>query len=228
MNFSEWEPLYAAILDDLGIDRGADERARDRLAALTTPFDLDRLTFEGETVVIVGGGPIETDTPIEQADRVVAAGGGIEHCQRADASIDLVVTDLDTDPETVVSLTHHGTPVAVAAHGDNVPAIERHVPAMDRDNVLATTQAKPVEHVVNAGGFTDGDRAAFIADHCGADALVFLGWVFDDSDVAPMKHRKLLWAKRLLWVLEQRRHERLSVLDGHRSAIDTDDLGDHG
>ncbi|RRJ29027.1 hypothetical protein [Halocatena pleomorpha] len=227
MDFSEWEPLYTTILDDLGIDRGADERGRDRLAALTTSFDLDRLALTGEAVVIVGGGSIGDDAQIGRFDRVIAAGGGIKHCQQTGTAIDLAVTDLDTDPETVVSLTRHGTPVAVAAHGDNIPAVERYVPAMDRDNVLPTTQAEPVAHVVNAGGFTDGDRAAFLADHCGAGSLTFLGWEFDDADVNPMKSRKLQWAKRLLRVLEQRRHERFSVLDEYRTAVDTDDLKNH-
>lgn len=224
VDFSEWEPVYAAIVEDLDLDRGADRRARDRLADLTIPFDLGRLAFAGETVAIVGGGPIEDLTPVQHADRVVAAGGGIEHCWRTDVPIDLVVTDLDSAPEVSVELTHTGTPVAVAAHGDNVPAIETHVPSMDRDSVLATTQAKPVAHVVNAGGFTDGDRAAFIADHCGGESLAFLGWDLDDSGVGPMKRRKLRWAERLLSLLEQRRHDRFPVLDGRREEIDTDEF----
>lgn len=220
MDFSEWDPIYTAIVADLGLDRAADKRARDRLADLTTPFDPDRLAFDGETVAIVGGGPIANLAPARRADRVVAAGGGIG-C-RHDVSIDLVVTDLDSAPDVVVELTHHGTPVAVAAHGDNILAIETHVPAMDRQNVLGTTQAKPVAHLLNVGGFTDGDRAAYIADHCGAESLVFLGWDLDDPDVGPMKRRKLLWTQRLLVVLEQRRHERFPVLDGRRDTIDTD------
>lgn len=223
VEFSAWEPIYTAIIEDLGLDRAADERARDFIAALTTPFDLDRLAFAGETVAIVGGGPIDDLTPARQADRVVAAGGGVG-CRRA-VSIDLVVTDLDSAPEAVVALTHDGTPVAVGAHGDNIPAIETHVPAMNQENVLATTQAKPVGHVLNAGGFTDGDRAAFIADHCGAGTLVFLGWELDDSSVEPMKRRKLRWTERLLTVLEGRRHDRFPVLDGQRAAIDTEDIG---
>lgn len=215
--------MYAAICEDLGLDRGTDERARDLLAALTTPFDLDRLAFAGETVAIVGGGPVSEYTPAKRADRVVAAGGGIDH-GHADVSIDLVVTDLDSAPETVTELTHNGTPVAVGAHGDNIEAIETHVPAMDQHNVLGTTQARPVEHVLNVGGFTDGDRAAFIADHCGAGSLAFLGWDLGDPDVSPMKRRKLWWAKRLLRELERRREECFSVLDGRRDAIDTDGL----
>lgn len=221
VEFSVWEPLYAAICADLGLDRAADERARDLLADLTTPFDLDRLAFDGKTVAIVGGAPMADLGPVRRADRVVTTGDGTERCRQAGVRIDLVVTDLDSVPETAVELTHHETPVAVAAHGDNMPALKTHVPEMDEENVLPTTQAKPVGHVLNVGGFTDGDRGAFIADHCGAASLVFLGWDLDDDGVDSMKRQKLEWAARLLRLLEQRRNERFGVIDEHRERIDT-------
>lgn len=235
MDFAEWEPIYTAILDDFGFDRAADERARALLAELTsgTDFSLDYLVFDGEQVAIAGGGPSlaqhasdsaadadELDH-LRRAGRVVAVSRAVCVCRRADITIDLVVTDLDTDPETAVELTHEGIPVAVAAHGDNIQALREYVPEMVAQNVLPTTQAEPRDHVVNVGGFTDGDRGAFIADHCGANSLVFPGWDFDDPDVPPMKRQKLVWAKRLLRLLERRRNERFAVLDGRRENIDT-------
>jgi uncharacterized Rossmann fold enzyme len=230
MEFVDWEPVYAAILDDFGFDRAGDERSRDLLAELTsgTSFDLDQLTFDGR-VAIAGGGPslaasdstanADAFALLDRADHAVAVSRAVDSCRRADCTIDLVVTDLDTAPEMVVSLTHEGIPVAVAAHGDNIPALREYVPEMDHRNVLPTTQAEPHDHVVNVGGFTDGDRAAFIADHCGADRLIFPGWNFDDC-VDPIKHQKLVWAERLLRTLELRRNERFAVLDGRREDID--------
>jgi uncharacterized Rossmann fold enzyme len=85
--------------------------------------------------------------------------------------------------------------------------------------VFPTTQVEPRPPVVNVGGFTDGDRAAFLADHLGADSLVFPGWDFDDPGVSAQKRRKLRWAARLLAWLERHRGERFSVLDGRREAI---------
>jgi uncharacterized Rossmann fold enzyme len=250
MDFIEWEPIYTAILDDFGFDRAADERSRDLLADITSEsgFDLDSLTFDSEQVAIAGGGPSfvatapdsdsgidsrpasEANTPDElalarRADRVVAVSRAADVCRRADIAIDLMVTDLDTNPETAVTLTHEDTPVAVAAHGDNVPALREYVPEMDHRNVLPTTQAEPHNHVVNVGGFTDGDRAAFIADYCGANKLVFPGWDFDDQSVDSMKRRKLVWAERLLRLLELRRNERFAVLDGRRDDIDMSACG---
>jgi len=131
-----------------------------------------------------------------------------------------MVTDLDKNPETARELSHEGVPVAVHAHGDNIAAIERYVPSFALDSVLPTTQAAPTPPVCNPGGFTDGDRAAFLADACGAGRLVFPGWTFDDPSVGPEKARKLRWAERLLALLEERRGERLAVLDGRREGIE--------
>jgi hypothetical protein len=232
MNYETWSPVYGQILDDFGFDREADERARDVLADLTRPFDLDRLeaVAGGRTVAVAGAGPSLTDpeTPgrpaeidrAREADAVFAASTAADHLRAAGVAVDCMVTDLDKNPETARESTREGTPVAVHAHGDNVPAVREWVPQFDAEHVLATTQSRPVAHVRNFGGFTDGDRAAFLADHLGADRLVFVGWDLDDPDVGEMKARKLAWAQRLLRWLEVRRGERFDVLDGRRDGID--------
>jgi len=227
MEFHEWEPVYRKILADFGFDRAADERARDRLSALLAgadTLDLDGFSFEGAAVAIAGAGPNladELDVAVD-ADAVVAASSAAAVLDDAGVPMDLVVTDLDGDPERALDLANGGTAVAVHAHGDNVPALERYVPRFAADAVVPTTQAEPVAPTVNAGGFTDGDRAAFIADHCGADSLVFPGWQFDDPTLGPVKARKLRWAQRLLYWLERRRDERFSVLHGRRSGLADD------
>ncbi len=225
MNFTEWEPVYEAILADFGFPRGEDERARDVLADLAVPFDRTKLdAMAGSTVAIAGAAPSladELDT-VRAADFVVTASTATDVLLDAGLDVDCMVTDLDKNPETARELTERGVPVAAHAHGDNVPAIREYVPTFDVENVLATTQAEPRGPVENVGGFTDGDRAAFLADEFGAAELVFLGWDFDDPDVEPMKRKKLGWAERLLYWLERRRNERFSVLDGRREGIDLD------
>ena len=60
MNFDTWEPVYEAICADMGYDRTADERARDRLADLvagTATLDVDPARFDGLTVAIAAPGP---------------------------------------------------------------------------------------------------------------------------------------------------------------------------
>lgn len=224
MNFERWEPIYGRILDDLGFERDRDERARDELAALVEPFDVSRLRrLEGCTVAIAGAGPSLVDEVDVAADAgfVIGASTAAARLLDADVGIDLMVTDLDGSPGTARRLTRRGIPVAVHAHGDNRPLIHEWVPRFDCEHVLGTTQAAPVDCVHNFGGFTDGDRGAFLADHFGASRLVFPGWDFEDPSVDPMKRRKLGWAERLLHWLETRRGERFSVLDGRRDAIES-------
>ncbi|MFB6304403.1 MAG: 6-hydroxymethylpterin diphosphokinase MptE-like protein [Haloferacaceae archaeon] len=219
MEFSRWEPVYEVILADFGYDRAADERARDVLAERVGPFDPDRLpALDGATVAVAGAGPsLESDVDdAAAADVVVAASTAADRLRDAGVAVDLMVTDLDKNPETAAALTAEGVPVAVHAHGDNLSLLREWLPECDRTNVLPTTQAAPRGPVVNHGGFTDGDRAAFLADALGAAHLRFPGWDVDDPTVGPAKREKLRWAERLLAWLERRRGDRFAVLDGRR------------
>lgn len=220
MNFAEWEPAYQAILADFGFDRDADRAARDRLATMTSAFPERRLRslFQEAHVAIAGGGPgvVEAVGGRDDLDVIVAASTAAGALRAANISVDLMVTDLDKTPGVVRALTQDGTPVAVHAHGDNRSLVDQQVPRLAEDAVIPTTQTVPNGHVRNYGGFTDGDRAAFLADHFGADRLVFPGWALDDPSVGPLKARKLDWAGRLLYWLEQRRGEYFPLLDGRR------------
>lgn len=222
MEFSRWEPVYELILADFGFDRADDEAARDELADRMDRagrVDADRLAdLSGATVAVAGAGPSleSTADAAAAADAVVAAGDAIERLPAAGVGVDLGVTDLDSAPGSAARLTREGVPVAVHAHGDNRRAIREWLPECDAGHVLPTTQAAPRGPVVNHGGFTDGDRAAFLADAFGAAALRFPGWDLDDASVGPAKRRKLRWAERLLAWLERCRGERFGVLDGRR------------
>ncbi|WP_224335523.1 6-hydroxymethylpterin diphosphokinase MptE-like protein [Haloprofundus halobius] len=224
MNFETWEPVYERILADFGFERSADERARDELAALSEPFDESRLrVVDGASVAVVGAAPsLADEEEVERAaaaEYVFAASTAVDVLCDHGVEADLMVTDLDKNPETARELTQQGVPVAAHAHGDNRPAIREWVPQFESEYVLATTQAAPAGPVVDYGGFTDGDRAAFLADEFGARELTFVGWEFDDPTVGAAKAKKLAWAERLLEWLERRRGERFSVLDGRRTSL---------
>ncbi|MDZ5812500.1 6-hydroxymethylpterin diphosphokinase MptE-like protein [Halorubrum sp. AD140] len=223
MNFEAFEPMYGAILADFGFARADDERARDIAADLSTPFPMERLgDWRGATVAVAGAAPrLSEDVGIARdADVVVAASTAADTLRDRGVVVDCMVTDLDKNPGTAVELTREGVPVAAHAHGDNVPAVREWLPRFEDAWTLTTTQAAPRGPVRNLGGFTDGDRAAFLADHVGAGRLVFPGWDFDDPNVGPVKARKLDWAARVLRWLERRRDERFAVLDGRRAALD--------
>ncbi|ERH09336.1 MAG: putative Rossmann fold enzyme [halophilic archaeon J07HX64] len=154
-----------------------------------------------------------------EADAVVAASDAATRLREHGVRVDCMVTDIDKRPETARELTEAGTPVAVHAHGDNVETLRSVVPGLEGGAVMPTTQARPVDGVYNFGGFTDGDRAAFLADTLGAGRLVFPGWNIDDTTVDAEKRRKLGWAEQLLYWLERRRDERFGVLDGRRESV---------
>lgn len=223
--FPDWEPIYEAIRAEFGFSRDSDVAARDRLHDLTHPVDVSGLhdRIEGATVAVVA--PATLDDPNEReraraADARIAASDAAAALDAAGIPVDCQVTDLDGAPAEVPERTRDGTPVAVHAHGDNRPAIAAWVPRCDTDCVIATTQVEPRGHVRNPGGFTDGDRAAFLAHALGARRLTFPGWDLDDGGASDTKRRKLAWAARLLHWLERRRGERFGLLDGRRSAID--------
>ena len=233
MNFTEWEPAYEAVLDDFGFERAADEQARDVAADLAKPFALGKLDCLADaTVAVAGAAPCLSDPGdidrAHAADVVVAASSAADVLREGGVAVDLLVTDLDGAPETARELSESGVPVAAHAHGDNVPAVREWLPELDDEWTLATTQSEPTGPIRNFGGFTDGDRAAFLADHFGAEELRFVGWDFDDPDVGPMKARKLTWAARLLHWLERRRGEQFGVLDDRRESLSLPWVPDDG
>jgi uncharacterized Rossmann fold enzyme len=210
----------------MGYDRAGDERARDRLSALLgdgpTAAPAEGALSE-MTVAIAAPGPSLEDSlaPVDAADAVVAAGTAADRLLDAGVEPDWIVTDLDGHPERVPAFTRSGVTVAVHAHGDNLDLVEQVVPDCESPSLVPTTQAAPTGQVRNVGGFTDGDRAAFLADHLGAARLTFPGWEFADAAVEPEKAAKLRWAARLLAWLEVRRGGRYAVLDSVRDRVDT-------
>ncbi|ERH11716.1 MAG: putative Rossmann fold enzyme [halophilic archaeon J07HB67] len=222
MEYPDWEPIYESILADFGYGRGGDRTARDELAAVAEPFDHTRLDCTGKNVAVAGAGPsLESQTAVaREADLVFAASTATDRLADAGVTVDLMVTDLDKNPETVADRTARGAPVAVHAHGDNRDLLAEWLPEIDPEHVLATTQAAPTDDVENPGGFTDGDRTAYLADALGAARLRFLGWDFDDESVPAEKRQKLRWAERLLAHLERRRDEQFGVLDGRRDGVE--------
>lgn len=221
MEFDTWEPIYEAICADFGFEREEDERVAAWMAERLGPPDLDRLAFEGDRVGVVVGAGLDREAiaDLSELDRVVTTADALERLDVGDIHPSLVVTDLDSTPARTCAHTRCGSMVAVHAHGDNEAAIKRWLPRMELRNVVGTTQGAPGSTLVNFGGFTDGDRAAYLADGLGADSIELIGWKLGDSTVGAIKQRKLEWASALLSELESHRGEHYEALDGHRVTI---------
>lgn len=222
--WTTWEPIYRSILADFGFDRSADEAARDRLVGLLDGTGLrpsELPDCHGQTVAVAGAADcLHEDIELAaSADRVIAASIASEVLLDAGIGIDLHVTDLDKDHAIVTQLHRRSVPIVTHAHGDNISSLEKIVPGLDASTIFPTTQAEPGDHIFNPGGFTDGDRAAFLADALGATALTFPGWDITDTSVSALKRHKLAWAERLLYWLEQRRGDTFPLLDGRREEL---------
>jgi len=210
MEFDDWEPFYEKILEEFGYSRNEDRRSARFLDKRIEPFDVSRLDvlLRDEKVAVVGDAPSLDVSSVPEDAVVVTADGASERLADAGVSSDVIVTDLDGAPEHAVEASQEG-PVVVHAHGDNIDALERYLSEFEMSNVVGTTQADPSDFdaLYNFGGFTDGDRAVFLADEFGASRIVLVGFDFETAEGE--KREKLRWARRLLRVLSEEREESL-------------------
>lgn len=209
MRFSDWEPTYLEILEDLGFDRTSDEMCVRILKQVTMNSDLidddEFCDCFSDTVTVFGNAPcLESD--IEKNGIIgtkIASGSSVGRLFSLDILPDIVVTDLDGDIGPQIESSRRGCVTAILAHGDNQDLVRQYAPLF-KGRVVLTTQSTPENTVYDFGGFTDGDRAVCMARHAGAKRVALRGFDFDDpmpkdgSD-PDMKLRKLQWAHRIMY-----------------------------
>jgi uncharacterized Rossmann fold enzyme len=206
MDFAQWEKFYIEILRDFGFSRDADENSAKRLhdslkgrsASLT---DLKQL-IDGKDVWVVGNAPsLEKDLDIAELDgTIIAADDAVSVLAAKGIRPHIIVSDLDGDIEDIIKANRQGAIVLIHAHGDNIEEIERQTSRFS-GCVMGTTQSAPFDDIQNFGGFTDGDRGVFLADHFHARTITLLGFDFENINPekdAEGKLRKLEWAYILI------------------------------
>ena len=204
MDFDHWEPIYLQILDDFGFSREGDEHAAIILSEMLTGANsvgtevLIEL-IQGKDVLVCGNAPVLPDDLklIDPNDYVIIAADGAT-AVLVDRGIipDIIVTDLDGDVEKEIIANQEGSIAVVHAHGDNIDKLEKYVPRLKE--IIGTTQSGPLKNVHNFGGFTDGDRCAYLAKEFDATSITIIGFDLEDTDVSPMKKKKLKWARWLI------------------------------
>jgi 2-amino-4-hydroxy-6-hydroxymethyldihydropteridine diphosphokinase len=199
MKYADWEPHYREILEYFGFDRAGDEEAAQLLASLLDRDNLLSLASltEGNEVTVCGNAPCLKNDLEKIRGIVFAADAAAEVLDANGIHPDAIFTDLDGATDRFIDLNREGTIIVIHAHGDNIPLLKHWVPRFP-GKVVGTTQASPLPHVYNFGGFTDGDRAVFAADEMGASHITLAGFDLDDKNVDPMKRGKLFWARKLL------------------------------
>ena len=214
MDYESWDLYYRQILKDFGYSRAEDERSARILDSTLAGERIDpeslRAAFAGKEATIAGNAPSLADELAVVEHPVVAADEATSVLRKAGIRPDVIVTDLDGAIEDQIAANAEGAVAVIHAHGDNVAAVEAWAPKF-RGRVIGTTQSRPFGRIYNFGGFTDGDRAGFLADHLGAASLLLLGFDFEhpspkDADLA-VKKRKLDWAYILLQTLDASAYE---------------------
>ena len=191
MEFGLWEKYYTKILEDFGFSRENDEESAkllDEILATEGCLTLDEL---GEIVgfsdkfIVFGAGPsLKEHVKLlkEGYDLknyvLVAADGATTALIEEKIAPDIVVTDLDGNLDDILLANFRGANIVIHAHGDNIEKIAGLTKFFT--SVLGTTQAQPVGNLYNFGGFTDGDRAMFLAVALGASEITLAGMDFGD------------------------------------------------
>ena len=230
MDFNEWGGWYKEILDTLGFSREGDENTAalldkilDEKGCLTIEEFSDEIMEKKDTskFIVVGAGPsIKKHIKYVKENYdlndylIVSADGATTAMLEDDLVPDIVATDLDGKMDDLL------------AHGDNEELIVKWTTSFDK--ILGTTQSKPVGHLYNFGGFTDGDRAMFFTLALGCEEMVLAGMDFGttvtkysrpniEGATGPadeIKTKKLIFAERLLaWIKENTDVKVINLVD---------------
>jgi uncharacterized Rossmann fold enzyme len=187
MHLDEWLKRYDVLRVKFGYSIVEDQNAARLLGELLEGKDLNLKILEnlsaGKNVLVAGAGPSLEDSlqkiSLWKQFVVIAADGASQALLENGIKPDIVVTDLDGSHEHLLQADKMGSIMVVHAHGDNVNLLRNLVPKMK--NCIGTTQVKPLHNVYNFGGFTDGDRAVFLANEFKAKTIVLIGMDFGDK-----------------------------------------------
>lgn len=214
MDWTTWAPQMAAIRAEFGYPEEADRAAALELKALlpagAPPWrDAGVDVRNRRNLVVVGAGPSLAAAPASLfvGQVTVAADGATGRLRELGVVPNVVVTDLDGDPDALVWAARQGSRMVVHAHGDNRPALKELVPRLG-PLVHGTHQVAPepaLEPLRNVGGFTDGDRAVALCEELGGRSALLVGFDFG-AEPSRYSHKwdprtkpaKLAWAKRVV------------------------------
>ena len=186
MEFGLWEKYYKEILDDFGFSRSGDEESAKLLDEILstegclTLNDLAEIVGFSDKFIVFGAGPSLKNHVLMLKENydlkdyvLVAADGATTALIEEKISPDVVCTDLDGNIDDILLANLRGANIAIHAHGDNIDKVASLSSFFN--NVIGTTQAQPMGNLYNFGGFTDGDRALFLAVALGASEITLAG-----------------------------------------------------
>lgn len=239
MEFGLWEKYYKEILDDFGFSRSGDEESAKLLDEILSTEGCLTLNGLAEIVgfsdkfIVFGAGPSLKNHVLMLKENydlkdyvLVAADGATTALIEEKISPDVVCTDLDGNIDDILLANLRGANIAIHAHGDNIDKVASLSSFFN--NVIGTTQAQPMGNLYNFGGFTDGDRALFLAVALGASEITLAGMDFGDKvtkysrpnmdvkvgDADEFKRKKLMYAERFTnWIIENESVDVINLIE---------------
>ena len=239
MEFGIWEKYYLEILEDFGFSRENDEQSAkllDEILAVEgclTLEDLKEIVGFSDKFIVFGAGPSlkgHVKFLKENYDLrdyvLVAADGATTAMIEEKVAPDIVATDLDGNLDDILLANVRGANVVIHAHGDNIEKIANLTSFFT--SVLGTTQAQPIGNLYNFGGFTDGDRAMFLAVALNASEITLAGMDFGDivtrysrpnietdtAEADDFKKKKLKYAEKFTqWIIDNEDVEMVNLCD---------------
>ena len=179
---SGWSERYSKIIKEFKFDEQKDNKSSIQLNSLLKNTNTNnKLTnlIRGKTVTIIGSGPSLSRNigKIGKLSKItkIAADSSAKILVENQIFPEIIVTDLDGDKQTLEKLARTSSIFVVHAHGDNIEKIKI---AKKFKHMIGTTQSTPFDKLQNFGGFTDGDRAVFLASHFGAEKIILVGMDF--------------------------------------------------
>lgn len=180
MDWKLWKPKYEEIVKRLDLDKEKDKEAAKILNQLTKRMNVAKLRkqIKNKQTIIFGAGPsLERDlkklTNAGWLNKVLISADGATTAVAKYKNPDIIVTDLDGNMDDQLESWKKGSWMVVHAHGDNIERIKKYVPQLS-ERIVGTVQVES-PHLPNFGGFTDGDRAAFLAHELGSSRIFLAG-----------------------------------------------------
>lgn len=228
MDFGLWEKYYTEILEDFGFLRENDEKSAlllDEILSSEGCLTLDALSQFvdfSDKYIIFGAGPSLKEhvkffkENYDLKDYVlVAADGATTALIEEKIAPDIITTDLDGNLDDILLANFGGANIVIHAHGDNIDKIANLTKFFT--SVLGTTQSQPIGNLYNFGGFSDGDRALFLAVALNAKEITLAGMDFGEiitkysrpnietslAKADDFKKKKLYYAEKFTqWIID--------------------------
>lgn len=222
MFYKDWGPIYEKIASDFNYKLEDEKKAVDFLDKLLDNkklFSLKNLSeiIKGKKIIIFGAGPSLEDSIYINKNKInncikISADGATSALLKNNIFPDIIITDLDGYVPDQIKSNSKGSIIVVHAHGDNISKIRKYVPEINKD-IIGTTQIdpSPYKNIENFGGFTDGDRAVFLASHFNAKKINLIGfdfrgkigkYSFSEKKNINLKLKKLKWCRYLIELLK--------------------------